>query len=190
MKPVALEFVFKTCHLDDKSVDQICRSAWGNRPRFHKTTTPLGWFLWLQRFGVTADCFFGCLCRTSWYKQLQQTICQYYISMREFIILIPRQEHKDMFQHEFSQLLVTSKVCLKSINKTHTKTPQLPKPSCHATFGTFQGIICWDHRFGPQNSRQTLDFSVGALVKWISWESKGTPPMPPPPGNKALLRDY
>ena len=24
----------------------------------------------------------------------------------------------------------------------------------------------------------------------ISWEPKGTPPMPPPPGNKALLRDY
>ena len=24
----------------------------------------------------------------------------------------------------------------------------------------------------------------------FSWESKGTPPMPPPPGNKALLRDY
>ena len=24
----------------------------------------------------------------------------------------------------------------------------------------------------------------------ISWESNGTPPMPPPPGNKALLRDY
>ena len=23
-----------------------------------------------------------------------------------------------------------------------------------------------------------------------SWESKGTPPMPPPPGNKALLRPY
>ena len=23
-----------------------------------------------------------------------------------------------------------------------------------------------------------------------SWESKGTPPMPPPRGNKALLRDY
>ena len=27
------------------------------------------------------------------------------------------------------------------------------------------------------------------LCLW-SWESKGTPPMPPPPGNKALLRDY
>ena len=24
----------------------------------------------------------------------------------------------------------------------------------------------------------------------VSWESKGAPPMPPPPGNKALLRDY
>ena len=24
----------------------------------------------------------------------------------------------------------------------------------------------------------------------LSWEPKGTPPMPPPPGNKALLRDY
>ena len=24
----------------------------------------------------------------------------------------------------------------------------------------------------------------------FDWESKGTPPMPPPPGNKALLRDY
>ena len=24
----------------------------------------------------------------------------------------------------------------------------------------------------------------------LSWESKGTPPMPPPQGNKALLRDY
>ncbi len=28
------------------------------------------------------------------------------------------------------------------------------------------------------------------ISKVISWESKGTPPMPPPPGNKALLRDY
>ena len=46
-------------------------------------------------------------------------------------------------------------------------------------------------------------FLVGCLLTWpmakltklfrityLSWESKGTPPMPPPPGNKALLRDY
>ena len=29
-----------------------------------------------------------------------------------------------------------------------------------------------------------------AIVTFLGWESNGTPPMPPPPGNKALLRDY
>ena len=35
--------------------------------------------------------------------------------------------------------------------------------------------------------------SRGGFFYWLlkSWEPKGpTPPMPPPPGNKALLRDY
>ena len=31
-------------------------------------------------------------------------------------------------------------------------------------------------------------YLLSNIVK--SWEPKGTPPMPPPPGNKALLRDY
>ena len=31
---------------------------------------------------------------------------------------------------------------------------------------------------------------TSSVVYVTSWESKGTPPMPPPPGNKALLRDY
>ena len=35
----------------------------------------------------------------------------------------------------------------------------------------------------PQNKQ-------GTILLILSWESKGTPPMPPPPRNKALLRDY
>ena len=39
------------------------------------------------------------------------------------------------------------------------------------------------------------DDDVALKCAWLqhfllSWESKGTPPMPSPPGNKALLRDY
>ena len=33
-------------------------------------------------------------------------------------------------------------------------------------------------------------FDSAKYSKLISWESKGTPPMLPPPRNKALLRDY
>ena len=28
------------------------------------------------------------------------------------------------------------------------------------------------------------------VIPLISWDTKGAPPMPPPPGNKALLRDH
>ena len=44
---------------------------------------------------------------------------------------------------------------------------------------------------GPNPTIPILRFRFGIRVfKVLSWESKGTPPMPPPPGNKALLRDY
>ena len=36
------------------------------------------------------------------------------------------------------------------------------------------------------NNSQSWKF----LSHKVSWEPKGTPPMPPPPRNKALLMDY
>ncbi len=36
--------------------------------------------------------------------------------------------------------------------------------------------------------KEKKDIQQTGIIK--SGESKGTPPMPPPPGNKALLRDY
>ena len=44
----------------------------------------------------------------------------------------------------------------------------------------------------PRNEAKVSGTSwqcLSNLLK-VSWESKGTPPMPPPAGNKALLRDY
>ena len=63
-------------------------------------------------------------------------------------------------------------------------------------------LICtpkvWGNDFGSAYfSGDSTTSAAGYVCKRVStcnhkysWESKGTPPMPPPPGNKALLRDY
>ena len=64
-------------------------------------------------------------------------------------------------------------------------------------------IIQWDSLIAPDffevitvitpfitlNSRgPTLKGFINLTFSLRSWEPKGTPPMPPPPGNKALIR--
>ena len=39
----------------------------------------------------------------------------------------------------------------------------------------------------PPREATNLQTTQGCLIIWPSWESNGTPPMPPPQGNKALL---
>ena len=55
------------------------------------------------------------------------------------------------------------------------------EPANFSWFPTAQ-ILFW-------HSRWWTSLTLWGLLS-KSWESKGTPPMPPPPGNKALLRDY
>ena len=51
--------------------------------------------------------------------------------------------------------------------------------------------ICTNGHVERDAQTSSTPFKANSLYIYIfSWEPKGTPPMPPPPGNKALLRDY
>ncbi len=56
----------------------------------------------------------------------------------------------------------------------------------------FVGFASQDHSVEiPEAPRLVLCLLDPPMVLFIgSWESKGTPPRPPPPRNKALIRPY
>ena len=56
----------------------------------------------------------------------------------------------------------------------------------------FQGAFAVSFREGTLEMGEPLTFDFGSRLSAHSpsWESKGTPPMPTPARNKALLRDY
>ena len=64
--------------------------------------------------------------------------------------------------------------------------------TCFTTKGSLDNVMsCPQHFFLERNAGISgMPPRIEFERYLLSWESKGTPPMPPPPGNKALLRDY
>ena len=63
----------------------------------------------------------------------------------------------------------------------------------HQQYGILKGLCVSKQAFIPLVSLNTAGYSWSfpdSSSSLRSWEPKGTPPMPPPPGNKALLMDY
>ena len=63
--------------------------------------------------------------------------------------------------------------------------PSAPKYPVRSCFKTIQNLF--QNHLHKGSSEHT---GISHEFCHFSWESKGTPPMPPPPGNKALIRPY